>query len=322
MNYLNEQENDYLLLYGGNLGNGTYSNEFWIYNITIGSWKMMNKNNVMLPSQLHAAAIVNLEDDKYLYVYGGQKQKETEIFISSDIYRFKWKTRAWEHVAANPDGVSLLFLQRAGHSMVFDHLSRSLVVFGGFHVAGTNKTMKRSRQLLLFDLQTQLWAEITSSNSPKPLAFHSASVIGDYMVIIGGNSHKHKEDESCYSSLMYFYNLRCNSWHKPSVRRSFPTGRFAHVAAVFNETTILIQGGYNGIMLNELYAYKAPLYALKTTDFACFFHDSEGDCLLDQRCWWGEHFCYERPATIEIPSSCPGYCNRWNTCQSCSVFSR
>lgn len=319
---MNVDKNDYLLLFGGNLGNTNFSSEFWLYNISQHSWKLFGSNlTTMTPTQLHAAATVVSNRENYLYIYGGQKQIGNETYLSSSIYRFNWKTFYWEYVAYNPGSVSLNVLQRAGHSMVFDKVGEALVVFGGFYLEGRNKTVKRSRHLLLFNLQSRLWTEISSSNIPKPLSFHSANILGDYMVIVGGNVHNHKSDESCYNNLMFFYNLRCNTWYQPSIQSSFPNGRFAHAASVANDTLLFIHGGYNGLVLNDLYVYKAPLFATKGEN-VCHLYSNPLECLLDQRCVSFRVFCIARSVAIGILPSCPGFCKRLSTCQSCSMFTR
>ena len=35
---------------------------------------------------------------------------------------------------------------------------------------------------------------------------------GDYMVVFGGYTHRHRRENVCYDHQMFFYNLRCHTW--------------------------------------------------------------------------------------------------------------
>uniref|UniRef100_A0A2S2N5K5 Multiple epidermal growth factor-like domains protein 8 n=1 Tax=bird metagenome TaxID=1833763 RepID=A0A2S2N5K5_9ZZZZ len=41
-----------------------------------------------------------------------------------------------------------------------------------------------------------------------------ASLIGDYMVVFGGNVHTHYHEEKCYEEELHFYHLRCHRWSR------------------------------------------------------------------------------------------------------------
>lgn len=44
-----------------------------------------------------------------------------------------------------------------------------------------------------------------------PLALHSATLVGDNIVVFGGNRHTHFTDEQCYSMDTLVYNVQCAS---------------------------------------------------------------------------------------------------------------
>ena len=56
------------------------------------------------------------------------------------------------------------------------------------------------------------WLKNDKSTVPRERAFHSAVVMGNYMVVYGGNTHEHDALEVCYSRQIYFYHLSCHKW--------------------------------------------------------------------------------------------------------------
>ena len=60
---------DSVVLFGGELQDGSLSNDLWLYNITLGKWTELAVNDSVKPPPLaeHTATLV---DDK-LYIFGG-----------------------------------------------------------------------------------------------------------------------------------------------------------------------------------------------------------------------------------------------------------
>ena len=76
------------------------------------------------------------------------------------------------------------------------------------------------------------WPQISSSNSgrngnnvPPERAFHSAHIMGNYMLVFGGYSHKHNEVENCYDQHIYFFHLGCHTWVSQRILEHSPQGR-------------------------------------------------------------------------------------------------
>ena len=324
---------DYLLLFGGEDANKFLNDELWIYNISEMSWHNVENNlkGLILPTAQHAAAVVDFAGDKFFYVFGGKVMQDSEVVLSSAMYRFQWNS-SWQLVASDPAGLATNHLQRAGHSMVYDKVAHTLVVFGGYYLLANVARVARSQDLLIFDLDKSFWAAITplsssKSDLPKPIAFHTANIIGDYMIIFGGSVHTHETDESCYDNVIYFYHLRCNIWSKRFYTSAFrPSGRHSHVAAVGKEAILLIHGGYNGKALNELLAYKVPVFANKHLPNVCNMYTSNDMCLRDQRCAWmlQEPMCVfkNQSSPFVLVPHCPGLCNSVDYCFPCAIFNR
>ena len=66
-----------------------------------------------------------------------------------------------------------------------------------------------------YSLDAATWITLDPQHgaaAPAPRAQHSAVVMGDYMVVFGGHSHRHNTIETCYDDTMHFYHLGCRTW--------------------------------------------------------------------------------------------------------------
>ncbi|XP_076804825.1 multiple epidermal growth factor-like domains protein 8 isoform X1 [Clavelina lepadiformis] len=334
VSYDDDDNLGYLLMFGGNLGQEGFSNELWIFNISNSEWLLLENNlHSSLPSLAqHTSAYVHIDEGKFLYVFGGQAMTSSGIIVSSDMFRFNLQTRLWEQITYDPASVKSSHLRLAGHTMVYDSVSQSLVVFGGYSAqsATGNAVQDRTNQLYIFQLQRHYWLRIPLENSPKPVAFHSATIIGDYMLVFGGSVHTHDKDESCHDNRLHFYNLRCYSWHMPKVEID---GRQNHFA-VASDNLLFLHGGYDGRVINKLHVYKVPTYVMPVTydgreDNCRKWYHTEKTCLMDQRCAWCDMshraHCFNRfqgSCSADIhPPICEGVCKKVHSCNSCTSFS-
>ena len=140
----------------------------------------------------------------------------------------------------------------------------------------------------------------TNSFIPAERAFHSAQILGNYMVIhkffknfhgkilisrvfsiflqvvFGGYSHKHNQVETCQDSNLYFFHLGCQNWVSRRILEHSPFGReypkknqglFGHSSAVRRKNMLIISGGYHGSISSDILAYTLPYgLSLKRND--------------------------------------------------------
>ena len=113
-------------------------------------------------------------------------------------------------------------------------------------ISGIRRDVARFSQLsglmFQFNLDSQTWVQMklperpkhqsSSSNSgrngnnvPPERAFHSAHIMGNYMLVFGGYSHKHNEVENCYDQHIYFFHLGCHTWVSQRILEHSPQGR-------------------------------------------------------------------------------------------------
>ncbi|XP_023801492.1 multiple epidermal growth factor-like domains protein 8, partial [Cyanistes caeruleus] len=138
--------------------------------------------------------------------------------FSSDLFRFFLPGGGpWQRVGVWGGKAP----RAAGHSLLFHPPSRSLLVYGG-HRPSTARFSVRVNSSDLFHLDRRHWSSLRSrgefggwaQQGPRERAFHSASLIGNYMVVFGGNVHTHYHEEKCYEEGLHFYHLGCHRWSR------------------------------------------------------------------------------------------------------------
>lgn len=151
----------YLLLAGGDLGHDKLTNETWIYDIFGSSWERPSiPHRYSLPYMCqHAATSVALDGVDYVYVYGGRTSRSQDEGLTSSMYRFNFAKRRWETIKYDSRGVKDSRLRVATHSMIYDPIDLSLVVFGGFRM-DLNHKAEYSSSIFIYKVKENIWAEV------------------------------------------------------------------------------------------------------------------------------------------------------------------
>ncbi|XP_074874861.1 multiple epidermal growth factor-like domains protein 8 [Buteo buteo] len=321
---------DALVLSGGELAGGALAHDVWVFDPFRGGWRELQPQNGTRPPGLagHAAALV----DDWLYIFGG---RTAEDVFSSQLFRFHLETWGWERVVpwgGKPPAA-------AGHSMVFHPPSRTLLVYGG-HRPSTARFSMRVNTTDLFHVDLRHWTTLRArdgARGPRERAFHTATVIGDYMVVYGGNVHIHYHEEKCYEDEIFFYHLGCHQWvpsaelahglpHDQGSRGSPGQGRYAHVAGVLRGSVLLVAGGFSGAPRGDLLAYKVPAFVFQVPaqnyhlDY-CSLYAERGTCTKDPQCAWCLGGCQSPTPHSNCPSTgCLGLARLLVDCESCLAF--
>lgn len=65
-------------------------------------------------------------------------------------------------------------------------------------------------------MDREWWAELHNAtrpaHAPRERAYHQAAILGNYMVVHGGNIHRHDDEERCFDEKLYLYHLTCHVW--------------------------------------------------------------------------------------------------------------
>nr|CAD7427120.1 unnamed protein product [Timema monikensis] len=347
------------VLYGGKLSDGTLSDELWYYNATARSWALRALNSPIRPPRLTRHTLTRVGPfDGWLYLFGGST---TGGDFSSRLFRIRLdlvtmlsglstdpvmnpREERWTEV--HPRGGKELDMRVVAHTTVYHPHTHSLLVYGGV-VAGVARFSKLSDRMFSFQLGSKHWAEIHYPRAhlrdtyvPRERAFHTGTVIGNYLVVFGGYSHRHNKEEICYDNQMYLYHLGCQTWISHDIlstagkdyRYPKQQGVFAHAADVRNGNTLLIVGGYHGNMNSDLLAYTLPpMLAGRTGDSLepeqiCGRHHSLMECTANPECGWcsADEVCYGRTVGINCTTNlqttrCPGVCPALGDCHSCLI---
>lgn len=198
-------------MYGGLLEDGTMSNELWYFDIEASQWILKAASSIVKPPPVSSHTLT-LVEDKWLYLFGG---RTVEGEFISDIHRIELPfADQWERVKVR--GGKAADCRLIGHSTVYHKQSKSLLVFGGFS-PDYARFPKRTNYLHAFHIEKSYWSQIyydqfNENDPPKDRAFHTATIMDNYMVVYGGNCHIHHREEICYDNQIHFYHLGCHRW--------------------------------------------------------------------------------------------------------------
>ncbi|KAL8608232.1 hypothetical protein ACOMHN_016687 [Nucella lapillus] len=334
---------DGFFIFGGLLADGSHSDELWFFNVTSERWALKAQNSSVIPYGVTGHTLTSVSD--WLYIIGGKTQDRVS---RDDVFRINASTAdAWEVVVIK--GSRYPRKRLVGHSTIYHQEAHSLLVFGGY-LQSSALFSDRTRQVHSLSLHDNYWSELSinswrESTVPKQRAFHSAVIMGNYMVVFGGNTHDHSSLEVCYNARLYFYHLGCHVWlnHTYFTGPLMPKGRFGHVATVARGNLMLVVGGYSGQVLDDLIAFKVPSAVTPAQNEVgieadhCEKYKIRMLCLDDPECVFCNNgssldwiHCVHR-ARAELCNKgdiqdtshrCPGICPALHTCGACVSHGR
>uniref|UniRef100_A0A8D8PUQ8 Multiple epidermal growth factor-like domains protein 8 n=1 Tax=Cacopsylla melanoneura TaxID=428564 RepID=A0A8D8PUQ8_9HEMI len=336
------------LLYGGKLPDGSLSSELWYYNVTGRSWGLRSQGSSFTPPPLSKHTLTYAPDTEHVYLVGGSGQHGE---FSNRIYRIRLSTvggdEQWSELV--PRGGPGLEFRVTAHSTVYDVYSKSLLIYGGI-LTQLARFSKVSDKLFVFNVESRYYSEISYPRSesrdvyvPRERAFHSATIIGNYMVVFGGYTHRHNQEEICYDNQMYLYHLGCHTWVNDDILGSIKLGNkypklqgvFGHAADVRRGNTLLLQGGYHGNVNADLIAFVLPPTLAPAfnhsyePDHICSYHHSLLECTANPECGWcsSDDICYGRMLSVNCTTNlqttrCPGICPSLTSCYACLIHSQ
>lgn len=332
---------DGFVIFGGKLENGNLSNELWLYDVKKRKWELRAQVSEIRPPPLTRHSLTPA--GKKIFLFGGST---ADGEFSSKLYSIELEadgTEQWQEIKAR--GGKELDIRVVAHSTVYHHLTNSLLVYGGI-VAGVARFSKLSDRMFAFQLDNRHWTEIHYTREylrdrfvPRERAFHTANILGNYLIIFGGYSHRHNKEEICYDNQMYLYHLGCHIWVNPEIlgktnnsRYPKQQGVFAHAASVRKGNTLLLVGGYHGNVNGDLLAYtvppmiSAPEGLHYKPEISCLSHKNYAECSADPECGWcsADETCYGRTVSSNCTTNlqttrCPGICPALGDCHSCLI---
>uniref|UniRef100_A0A183J9D0 F-box domain-containing protein n=1 Tax=Soboliphyme baturini TaxID=241478 RepID=A0A183J9D0_9BILA len=151
----------------------------------------------------------------YMYVFGGCAAAYTTF---NDLWKLDLADGTWSRLL--PGG--RYPTPKASATMV-EHRGQ-LVLFGGWSKSSPNPIHQISmfyNELHVFDPVLNQWTELCDDGSSPPgLAGHSASVVGDRMIVFGGSNGSASTNE------VHVFDLVNRTWYKPQVSSRRPASRY------------------------------------------------------------------------------------------------
>ncbi|XP_013386295.1 attractin-like isoform X2 [Lingula anatina] len=298
-------QND-IYMYGGLVGKKQVTNELWKFNINTKDWLLVNQTGLQVVG--HTAHYVNGE--------------MIVIFGHSPVFGYLNTVQKCDIVIGSCQLVQTsgaIVKGGYGHTSVY-HKDK-IYVHGGYHSTAVS-TYKISDELYSFETTTNKWVILHSSGQRRYL--HSAVVISGLMLVFGGNTHNDTSTShgaKCHSLNFLGYDLGCDQWYTlPEPRVRGDLARFGHSAEVYDQK-MFIYGGFNGLMLGDMFQY---------TPGKCEKYGTKEDCISTHqglRCTWLDK-CYSLEDAEKMPGTrvepwCKrkdigkSYCENFTSCPSC-----
>ncbi|XP_075266243.1 multiple epidermal growth factor-like domains protein 8 isoform X4 [Convolutriloba macropyga] len=206
-----------LVMIGGRSGEfpNNHSREIYYFNTGDRIWRVLPQKGPDVA--WHTA---NLVGKCHIYIVGGRMSNYS---YNEEVHILDWcqNDKRWQF-NVRVYGLKTTVLQLAGHSTVYVERYRSLFIFGGFTPVSI-KSSERSDRLFVLNTDKMFLSEWSTGNQteaarPPSMAYHTAVVLGNYMVIFGGTAYSHKRergfgaDDMCYRNELYFLHLDCVLW--------------------------------------------------------------------------------------------------------------
>lgn len=170
-------------------------------------------------------------DSKAVFVYGGLRegQRYNELYILSTL---TWK---WRLVTTKGNVPNLSY-----HSAVF--YQKELFVFGGVRPSHALGDKSCSNALYIFSPEYELWYQpIVEGDKPLPRFGHSATLLGQKLVIFGGRK------TAAYLNDLHVLDLGLMEYTAVKSANMPPLPRGFHAAVPMLDKRILISGGCSAI---------------------------------------------------------------------------
>ncbi|XP_071947686.1 attractin-like isoform X2 [Antedon mediterranea] len=233
----------FIYMFGGDV-NGETMNELWAFDTFNGRWEANLTTPEALAVEGHTAHVV---DDKMLVFFGfNPSYGYTNIVQEYDFTNNTWSRH-------KTDGAFIY--GSYGHSSVYDPKRRKVYLHGGYK-SSTDQHI--STELYSYDVDARGWMTLKESTLPRYL--HSAVLIDDIMYVFGGNMHndtRKSNGAKCYSSQFMAYDIECGVWSSIEATSVLPKdiARYGHAAVMYNGS-MLVHGGFNGQMFNDILLYE------------------------------------------------------------------
>ncbi|GMH99252.1 hypothetical protein TrVE_jg10284 [Triparma verrucosa] len=232
-------DNNRIIVYGGQCveeDGEVIMSDLTIYDLEKREWEdPLNCDGI--PRQWHTSTYI--PERQLLVAFGGETTTTTagksKSEITDEVMVLDVDMMLWYPPKVSGDVPS----GRSGHSATMLP-SRELVIFGG------NKNGRWHSSFACLDTFSWSWTQPSAQgNAPKPRAYHTATAVGNKIVIFGGNDKQGVLDSLCILERIEGEGDKGWRWSNPNVLGTGPAGRTGHSAVALDDDNILIHGGWD-----------------------------------------------------------------------------
>ncbi|KAK9816715.1 hypothetical protein WJX72_004117 [[Myrmecia] bisecta] len=242
-----------LCLFGGAHLGDAHLGDTWTFQVADAQWQRLAAEDYA-GKAWHTAQLVDTLQGKQLVVFGGerllpsdgatqgptQEEEEDEVQVLHEVSILDTEAQLWVSMPVTGDGGKAPPL-RTGHSTTLLPDGRVLM-FGG-----TDGEGKHKNDLYVVDPKRLNWfglSGIVRGAPPKPRAYHTATLVGKRVIVLGGAGSR-------TWSLKEVYSLHVEGWkwteHTSEVDGEPPCARSGHSAiALPDGRHLLTYGGWAG----------------------------------------------------------------------------
>ncbi|KPM03141.1 multiple epidermal growth factor-like protein domains protein 8-like protein [Sarcoptes scabiei] len=200
-----------IILFGGQLSNGTFSNKLWLFDLILKKWSFIESTNI--PGLMfHQSVIV---ESNWLYVVGGLTEDYSKSLY---IYRINFSVRnaRWDRIETSYQNRFFIAFQA-----IYSELLRSILIFGCCEADHLHRYESNGFYLFNIDSHRLLKLESRSNSSTdhkefhrKKILFPSSLIIINQRYLIIHNGGMIESDCSSRAKL-FVLDLICLQWNEP-----------------------------------------------------------------------------------------------------------
>ncbi|ORX67919.1 hypothetical protein DL89DRAFT_294457 [Linderina pennispora] len=235
-------DSNMLIVFGGDIPDrATYVAPLYVYSTGIDLWRAVNETGFPKPLVNHTTVLQKSTGDMLIFGGSAWSANSNELQITNSTFRMRQATGDKSN-----DGGKQPNNQQQGDFQI----NRSFPLGKGNFVDVSVDFRRRQDSYTLsrrgldgLNVGIMSWINQTLPKSVAGRVGHTASLVSDrYMVVLGGRT---RSGSMVGLDVLYVYDMLARTWTRRTSSGDAPKKRQAHIAAVVNDTMIVVHGGTN-----------------------------------------------------------------------------